>query len=134
MQRVTGLGGVFFKCQDKAKTLAWYREHLGIDSAEWGGYMFGWREEADAEARGYTVWSPFPADTKYFDPSESELMVNYRVADLDGLLAALKAEGVEVVGESVTEENGKFGWILDPDGRKIELWEPVPSAEDPYLK
>ena len=133
MKRVTGLGGVFFRSGDAKGTLAWYRRHLGIDTADWGGYAFRWLEREQPDETGYTVWSAFPEDTKYFAPSEHAFMVNFRVADLEGLIAALRSEGVEMVGEIAHEENGKFAWILDPEGRKVELWEPVPSREDPYL-
>jgi predicted enzyme related to lactoylglutathione lyase len=129
---VTGLGGVFFKCRDRESTLSWYREHLGIESDEWG-FPFRWLDKDDAQEIGYTVWSPFADDTSYFAPSEKPYMVNFRVANLEELIRALKDEGVQVVGEIKQEENGKFAWILDPEGNKIELWEPVPSAEDPYL-
>jgi predicted enzyme related to lactoylglutathione lyase len=129
---VTGLGGVFFKCRDRESTLSWYREHLGIESDEWG-FSFRWLDKDDGQEIGYTVWSPFADDTSYFAPSEKPYMVNFRVANLEELIRALKDEGVQVVGEIKQEENGKFAWILDPEGNKIELWEPVPSAEDPYL-
>jgi len=132
MKRVTGLGGVFFKSSDPAAARKWYRERLGIESEEWG-FVFRWRDEGDPDEVGYTVWSAFPADTKYFDPSRGTFMLNFRVADLKGLVAALRKEGVELVGDVVEEANGKFAWILDPDGNKIELWEPVPSRDDPYL-
>jgi catechol 2,3-dioxygenase-like lactoylglutathione lyase family enzyme len=132
MKRVTGIGGVFFKCDDKAAQLEWYRERLGIDSLPWGGNIFLWRPDDAPEQRAYTVWSPFEASTSYFDPSKQPFMVNYRVADLDALLIALRAEGVEIVGEPMTEANGKFAWILDPEGNKIELWEPV--EVDPFLE
>lgn len=130
MQRVTGLGGVFFRCADPKQTLAWYREHLGVDAAAWGGTMFRWREPEPPHAEAYTVWSAFPQDSSYFAPSQSEVMLNYRVADLDALLTALRAEGVELIGEPVSESNGKFAWVLDPDGRKVELWEPLPASPD----
>ena len=133
MKRVTGLGGMFFRSGDPKGVLAWYREHLGIESDAWGGFAFRWLDREQPEETGYTVWSAFPEDTKYFAPSEHAFMVNFRVADLEGLLEALRAEGVEVVGEMAQEGNGKFAWILDPEGRKVELWEPVPSREDPYL-
>lgn len=133
MKRVTGLGGMFFKSHDPKGVLDWYRTHLGIDSADWGGFAFRWLDEKRPEETGYTVWGAFPQDTKYFAPSQQPFMVNFRVADLDGLITALKKEGVEVVGEVEVHENGKFAWILDPEGRKIELWQPVPSREDPYL-
>jgi len=132
MKRVTGIGGVFFKARDREGQLEWYRTHLGIESDAYG-FAFQWRDREDSESIGYTVWSPFKGDTDYFDPSTQPFMVNYRVADLEALVAALKEEGVEVVGGIQQEENGKFAWILDPEGNKIELWEPVPSAEDPYL-
>jgi predicted enzyme related to lactoylglutathione lyase len=134
MKRVTGIGGIFFKSDDPAKVLEWYRDHLGIESNEWGGFAFQWSEQNEPTETGYTVWSTFPASTDYFAPSEQRFMVNFRVADLAGLIAALKAEGVEVVGEIEQHPNGKFAWILDPEGRKVELWEPVASADDPYLK
>ena len=92
-----------------------------------------WREDEQTEERGYTVWSPFDRDTDYFDPSTSEMMVNYRVDDVVGMVAALQAAGAQVVGEIKDEPNGKFAYVVDPDGRKLELWQPVPSAEDPYL-
>ena len=133
MKRVTGIGGVFFRSRDPKASLEWYRKHLGIDSAEWGGYAFQWRQKEQAEEIGYTVWSAFPNDTKHFAPSQETFMVNYRVDDLDALVAELTSEGVEVVGDVEQHENGKFAWILDPEGRKVELWEPVPSKDDPYL-
>jgi predicted enzyme related to lactoylglutathione lyase len=133
MERVTGLGGIFFKSSDPKALLAWYRDHLGIASDEWGGFAFQWREKEQPEETGYTVWGSFQQDTEYFAPSEQPYMVNYRVADLESLVAALGQEGVELVGEIESHPNGKFAWILDPEGRKIELWEPVPSSEDPYL-
>ena len=132
MKRVTGLGGLFFKSRDPVAARQWYREHLGIESAEYG-FPFLWRERENPDETGYTVWNPFPTDTDYFAPSEQPFMVNFRVADLEGLVAALKEEGVEVVGGIAQEANGKFAWILDPEGNKIELWEPLPSKEDPYL-
>ena len=125
MKRVTGIGGVFFKARDREKQMEWYRTHLGIESDSWG-HVFEWRDRDDPQSIGYTVWCPFKDDTDYFDPSTQPFMVNYRVVDLDSLVAALKQEGVEVVGEIEQEENGKFAWILDPEGNKIELWEPVP--------
>ena len=120
------------KCRDKEAQKSWYESHLGIPNTPYG-HSFLWREEQNTNEVGYTAWSPFPDDTKYFAPSDSPMMINYRVDDLVALLVALKEEGVTVVDEMVSEENGKFAWILDPEGNKIELWEPVPSAEDPYL-
>jgi len=132
MKRVTGLGGVFFKTDGKEQLLDWYRKRLGIEAADYG-FAFLWNERDRPDETGYTVWSPFARDSDYFAPSGHDTMLNFRVADLAALLEALKTEGVEQVGEMKQEANGKFAWVLDPDGRKIELWEPVPSAEDPYL-
>jgi predicted enzyme related to lactoylglutathione lyase len=132
MKRVTGLGGVFFKAQDKAALTKWYCDRLGLGAEEYGK-MFQWRDVEKPENRGYTVWAPFKDDTKYFEPSTKPFMINFRVDDLEGLLAALRQEGVQVVGEIQDEENGRFGWILDPEGNKIELWEPVDGDTDPYL-
>ena len=124
MKRVTGLGGVFFKCNDPEKMKEWYRIHLGIDSAN-DGAPFKWRDIDSPEKKCLTAWSTFPAGTKYFDPSQKPFMFNYRVENLVALLDALRKEGVTVVGEIEEYEYGKFGWILDPEGNKIELWEPV---------
>lgn len=123
MKRVTGIGGIFFKCKDPKKTKDWYRKHLGIESGEYGG-TFEWRHAEDKNKKGFTAWGPFSADTEYFSPSENNFMYNYRVADLEKMLKVLKDEGVIVVGEMEEYEYGKFGWIMDPDGQKIELWEP----------
>jgi predicted enzyme related to lactoylglutathione lyase len=132
MKRVTGLGGVFFKCRDKDKLKSWYQTHLGIGSQPFGD-VFTWREMGDSGETGYTVWGTFADDTKYFEPSQSAHMLNYRVADLVALIEVLKQEGVEVVGDIKQEENGKFAWLMDPEGNKIELWEPMPNKDDPYL-
>lgn len=123
MKRVTGIGGIFFKCKDPEKTKEWYRKHLGIKSGRHGG-TFEWRHSEDASKKGFTAWGPFSRDTDYFEPGEKEFMYNYRVVDLEKLLEVLKKEGVEVVGEIEEYDYGKFGWIMDPDGQKIELWEP----------
>ena len=127
MQRVTGIGGIFFKARDPKALAAWYREHLGIPVEEWGGAAFRWAGDSNPGSVGTTIWNPFNADTTYFAPSEAGFMVNYRVADLHALLAALRAEGVEVVGDPQDSEYGKFGWVLDPEGNKLELWEPPPG-------
>ncbi len=127
MQRVTGIGGIFFKARDPKALAAWYREHLGIPVEEWGGAAFRWAGDSNPGGVGTTIWNPFNADTTYFAPSEAGFMVNYRVADLHALLAALRAEGVEVVGDPQDSEYGKFGWVLDPEGNKLELWEPPPG-------
>ncbi len=123
MKRVTGLGGVFFKSKDPAAMKKWYADHLGIESGEHGG-GFHWREKENPEKEGFTAWSIFDEKDNYFVPSESRFMLNYRVENLEELLKKLEKEGVQVVGEIESYSYGKFGWILDPEGRKIELWEP----------
>ena len=125
MQRVTGIGGIFFKSQDPKGLGAWYREHLGLDVTEWGGAIFPWG--GDGSPPGMTIWSPFDADTTYMAPGTASFMINFRVADLDALLSALRAEGCNVVDKTETSEQGKFGWVIDPEGNKIELWEPPPG-------
>ena len=123
MKRVTGIGGVFFKSNDPQKIREWYSRHLGIQANEYGA-VFDWKQKNDPTQFGHTVWNPFPANTKYFDPGKKDFMFNYRVDNLEELIKTLKAEGVEVVGEIEGYEYGKFGWIMDPEGNKIELWEP----------
>ena len=123
MKRVIGIGGIFFKCNDQKEVRNWYEKHLGIHSEDWGG-TFPWRRQENPEVETYTAWSPFKADTNYFSPSSHDYMVNYQVEDLNGLLATLREEGVKVIGDIEDSEFGKFGWIMDPEGRKIELWEP----------
>lgn len=123
MKRVIGLGGIFFKCEDHEKTKDWYKKHLGVPVEPWGA-MFPWRRADKPEEETYTVWSPFKKDTAYFEPSNNEFMVNYQVEDLHGLLDTLRKEGVTVLDKTEDSEYGKFGWIIDPEGRKIELWEP----------
>lgn len=132
MAKVTGLGGVFFRCDDPSGIRDWYRKHLGIESEEYG-FPFMWRELDRPEKRGYSVWNPFPQETKHFDPSSKQFMINYRVENLTELMRRFVAAGVEIAGEMVEAENGKFAWILDPEGNKIELWEPIDSDVDPYL-
>ena len=125
MAKVTGLGGIFYKVADPEATRAWYQETLGI-GGEWGA-MFPWKA-GDAEA--YSLLSPFKAATDYFDPSAAGFMVNLRVDDLDAFLVGLKARGVDILGTQ-DEEYGKFAWIMDCDGIKIELWQqigPAPAA------
>src|SRR5262245_16373425 len=117
MQRVRGIGGIFFKAKDPEALRAWYRDRLGIPVEEWGGARFGADE-------GYTVSSPVKGETTYFEPSTASFMVNYRVDDLDAMLAQLREAGVEVVGTPEDSEFGRFGWVLDPEGNKLELWQP----------
>jgi len=122
MTRVTGIGGIFFKSPDAPRLSAWYEKHLGLKPDQ-GAVLFHWRER-DVESPGTTVWSIFPGDTKYFDPSKSPFMINYRVENLDALLETLKSEGVTIAPERENSEYGRFAWIIDPDGNRIELWEP----------
>ena len=124
MKKVTGIGGIFFKSDHPEKLYQWYERHLGIKSEPGSGAMFEWREADDSSKKAMTVWSIFPAATKYFDPSRSPFMLNYRVDDLDGLLKMLAAEGVEIDPKREDHEYGRFAWIMDPDGNRIELWEP----------
>jgi len=131
--RVTGLGGVFFRSDDPKKLMGWYRKHLGIKAGAFGGWAFQWREKRRSERIGYTVFSPFTKDSPYFDPSEKPFMFNFRVADLHALIAQLRREGIHVLDDVQELPYGKFGWIIDPDGNKIELWEP-PDVDDPFGK
>ena len=124
MKRVTGLGGVFFKCKDPEKIKQWYKTHLGLDTDQYGA-KFEWREDTDSTKKGSTVWSPFSDKTKYFDPSSKDFMINYRVENLEALLVELKKEGVTVLDEMETYDYGKFVHVLDDEGNKIELWEPL---------
>jgi len=121
-KRVTGIGGIFFKCSDPAAIREWYAQHLGLSDDQYGA-TFEWRDAENPEQKGMTIWSAFAKDTKYFGPGNQEFMINYRVADLEWLLAELKKEGVAQAGEMQVHEYGKFAHILDPDGNKIELWE-----------
>jgi predicted enzyme related to lactoylglutathione lyase len=125
MERVTGIGGVFFKSPDPERLFAWYEKHLGLKRDPGSGgasVMFRWRD--DQEGEGMTVWSIFPEDTTYFQPSQASFMFNYRVADMDALLAVLQEEGVEIDPKREDAPYGRFAWIVDPDGNRIELWEP----------
>ena len=125
MAKVTGIGGVFLKCRgDSAALAAWYREHLGLPLETWGGAVLRWPDDKASDG-GLTVWSLAAADSSWFSPSDSAFMINYRVDDLDGLLAQLRAAGIEPVGGPESHENGKFAWVMDPDGNKVELWEPM---------
>ena len=124
MKRVTGIGGIFFKAEDPQALGAWYKRHLGIDVQSWGGAAFEWKGPDNPEGGGMTVWNPFPSDTDYFAPGTAPFMVNYRVDDLHALLGILRSEGVEVQEKVEESEFGKFGWVIDPEGNKVELWEP----------
>ena len=133
MKRVTGLGGIFFKCKDPKALKTWYEKHLGVKTDDHGG-VFLWRRHDAPEKKAYTSWSPFSESTDYFDPSTKPYMINYRVADLEKLLVVLKEEGVQIIGEMQTYDYGKFAHILDTEGNKIELWEPIDTSFDDYYK
>ena len=124
MKRVTGIGGIFFSAEDPAALRAWYKRHLGIDVQEWGGAAFTWTDASGKPMAGTTAWSIGAADGKHFAPSKAAFMVNYRVADLTALLQALRDEGCQVLEKMDDSEYGKFGWVMDPEGNKVELWEP----------
>jgi len=124
MKRVTGIGGIFFKSRDPQALGAWYREHLGVDVSEWGGAVFQWSGEHNPTGTGMTLWTPFDEKTTYFAPSTAPFMINFRVADLHALLAALRAEGCAVDDKVDESEYGKFGWVMDPEGHRVELWQP----------
>ena len=123
MERVTGIGGVFFKAKQPKALTEWYRKHLGLPADAAGEVAFPWREEAEPGRLGKTIWSAFPRETRYFEPSDASFMINYRVRDLDALVASLRSEGIEVA-EIEEGEYGRFAWVMDPEGNRIELWEP----------
>jgi catechol 2,3-dioxygenase-like lactoylglutathione lyase family enzyme len=120
MKRAIGLGGLFLRCQNVEETRAWYSQHLGIPMESWGAQFF-FKDDPHPEA--CSNLSFFKETTEYFAPSESRFMINLRVDDLDALVAALREEGIPLIGEPVSEEFGKFAWVMDPEGNKIELWE-----------
>jgi predicted enzyme related to lactoylglutathione lyase len=122
--RVTGIGGVFFKAKDPVALRAWYRKHLGIDVQEWGGAAFTWTDSSGNPTKGTTVWSIGGPGGDNFAPSTAPFMINYRVADLASLLTALRSEGCNVLEKMDSSEFGKFGWVMDPEGNKVELWQP----------
>jgi predicted enzyme related to lactoylglutathione lyase len=124
MAKVTGIGGVFFKADDTKALAAWYAEHLGLPLESWGGAVLNWSEDK-ANDGGLTVWNLSARDSEWFSPSEGTLMINYRVDDLAGLLDQLAAAGIEPISGPESHENGRFAWIMDPEGNKVELWEPM---------
>ncbi len=128
MTGIQGIGGIFFKSPDPKGIGEWYEQHLGMPAAPDGSRMLRWRRYDDPEKAEVTVWAPFQQDTTYMDPSKSPFMVNYIVDDLDAMLEKLRAEGVEVDEKVEEYEYGKFGWVFDPDGNKIELWQPMGPA------
>ena|ERR1017187_4800180 len=123
MKKVTGIGGIFFKCKDPKKMKEWYKTHLGLNTNDYGA-NFEWREATDSTKKGSTTWSPFAETTKYFEPSTKDFMINYRVANLEALVEELKKEGVTIVDKIETYDYGKFIHIIDAEGNKVELWEP----------
>lgn len=133
MKRVTSLGGIFFKCEDPQKVKEWYAKHLGFVTDDHGA-VFEWRKAESPDERGYTAWSPFSQKSTYFEPSKKDFMFNYRVEDLEKLLEVLREEGVEVVGEIEAFDYGKFAHIIDVEGNKVELWEPVDPVFTDYYK
>ena len=124
MKRVTGIGGIFFCAEDPAALGAWYKKHLGIDVQPWGGAAFDWVDADGNPTKGTTAWTISNADGGHFAPSKSSFMVNYRVDNLTALLQALIDEGCNVLEKTDDSEYGKFGWVMDPEGNKVELWEP----------
>lgn len=124
MAKITGIGGVFFKCQDPRVVNEWYKEHLGMDIGAYGA-NFEWQEAENEGKTGSTAWNTFPEITEYFEPSTKDFMINYRVDDLEVLVAELKAKGINIIDEIETYDYGKFVHIIDLEGNKIQLWEPT---------
>ena len=124
MQRVTGIGGIFFKAKDASALQAWYKQHLGIDVQAWGGTAFSWSDTDGKPVGGTTIWSISGQDGDSFAPSPAPFMINYRVEDLHGLVKLLKQEGCQVLDKIDESEYGKFAWVIDPEGNKVELWQP----------
>jgi len=127
MEQVLGIGGVFFKAENPEALAQWYATHLGVPVQSWGGAQFR-AAEADGARDAYVVWTPFKNDTEYFAPSTKPYMINFRVRNLDAMLAQLRAAGANVEAKTETSEYGRFGWVVDPEGNKVELWEAPPSA------
>ena len=124
MKRVTGIVGIFFKAKDAPALQAWYKRHLAIDVQEWGGTAFTWTDSEGRPTSGTTVWSVGPEEGDQFAPSKASFMVNYRVEDLRAVVAALIAEGCKVLDKIDDTEYGMFAWVIDPEGNKVELWQP----------
>jgi predicted enzyme related to lactoylglutathione lyase len=124
MERVTGIGGIFFQSPNPAALRDWYKKHLGIDVQSWGGAALAWTDSEGKPIAGSTNWSISELASTYFAPSTASFMVNYRVADLHSLVDVLKTEGCNVIDKTEESEFGKFAWVMDPDGNKVELWEP----------
>ena len=124
MKRVTGIGGIFFHATDPVALQAWYKQHLGIDVQAWGGTAFSWADASGSPTTGTTIWSIGAAGSDHFAPSKSSFMINYRVENLAVVLQALRDEGCKVLEKTDDSECGKFGWVIDPEGHKVELWQP----------
>lgn len=124
MKRVTGIGGIFFKAKDAPALQAWYKRHLGIDVQEWGGTAFAWANSDGTPTTGTTIWSISASESDTFAPSSAPFMINYRVADLLELVKVLRSEGCQVLERIDDSEYGKFAWVIDPEGNKVELWQP----------
>lgn len=124
MARALGIGGVFLKARDPKTLAAWYREHLGLPVQEWNGAVLQFADDPTPRESGYAVWSLFPETTQHFGPGPQTCMVNFRVDDLPALLAALRAAGCTVDEKSQEDDYGRFGWVTDPEGNRVELWEP----------
>ena len=129
MARVTGIGGVFLRARDPKALAQWYADHLGVVLSEYGGINFLWSDEVPPQT-GLTTWSLFPADTKYFGSDQQQAMINYRVDDLDALLEKLSAAGVTVDPKREDADYGRFAWITDPEGNRLELWQPLPQSSE----
>lgn len=127
MKRVTGIGGIFFSARDPVALRAWYRDHLGIPVQDWGGAAFGWADADGKPSGGTTIWSIGDAAGEGFAPGRAAFMINYRVDDLQALVVQLRAEGCQVLDKVEEPEYGKFAWVIDPEGHKVELWQPPPG-------
>jgi predicted enzyme related to lactoylglutathione lyase len=124
MAKVTGIGGVFFRSANNKELAQWYHKHLGLPLAEWGGGVLNWQDDK-SEDKGLTVWHIAEKNTSWFSPSQADFMINYRIDNMDEMIAKLKKGGVDILQGPESHENGKFAWIVDPEGHKVELWEPM---------
>jgi predicted enzyme related to lactoylglutathione lyase len=124
MRRVTGIGGIFFQAKDPKALCAWYKTHLGVDVQDWGGAAFSWVDSSGQPTTGTTIWSIGATGSTQFAPGTASFMINYRVEDLASLVQALRDEGCNVLEKTDDSEYGKFGWVIDPEGNKVELWQP----------